>query len=156
MISLDPTNIAILKELREGRKPFSEIAVQVGVTENTVRARVTRMREEGVLEISGFVDPEIVEGLQVIFVGIKLDTMHLAAKAEEMSHLKGVVSSSVVTGRYDVMLTVLLSSEFTLLDFYTDEISKIDEVGSVETFVVYQGYNLRVPMLHDLNRGEQI
>ncbi|MFP4036198.1 MAG: Lrp/AsnC ligand binding domain-containing protein [Desulfobacteraceae bacterium] len=52
---------------------------------------------------------------------------------------------AVVTGRYDLILQVLLNQDFGLLQFYTDEVSRISEVQSVETFVVYKGYNTRVP-----------
>jgi len=59
--------------------------------------------------------------------------------------LRGVVSANVVTGRYDLILTVLLNENFGLLQFYTEEVSRIKDVQSVETFVVYKSYNLKVP-----------
>ena len=65
----------------------------------------------------------------------------------EISRLKGVVSVSVVTGRYDLMVMVLFKEGFDLLEFYTSEISKIDGIDSVETFVVYKSYNLKVPYI---------
>ena len=36
---------------------------------------------------------------------------------------------------------------FGLLEFYTEEVAKITEVQSVETFVVYKAYNLKVPYI---------
>jgi Lrp/AsnC family transcriptional regulator for asnA, asnC and gidA len=51
----------------------------------------------------------------------------------------------VVTGRYDLILTVLLNDELDLLKFYTEEVSRVSEVRSAETFVVYKGYNALVP-----------
>jgi len=80
-------------------------------------------------------------------VGVKLKTMDLVKKGEEFSKLKGVVAVSVVTGRYDLMLLVLLNDAFGLLEFYTEEVSKIKDVQSVETFVVYKSYNLKVPYI---------
>jgi Lrp/AsnC family transcriptional regulator for asnA, asnC and gidA len=71
--------------------------------------------------------------------------MNLVKKGEEFSGLKGVVSVSVVTGRYDLILTVLLNDDFGLLEFYTDEVARLEDVQSVETFVVYKCYNLKVP-----------
>jgi len=102
---------------------------------------------EGVLEISAHVDPEAVPGHRVVMVGVKLNTMNLVKKGEEFSKLKGVVSVSVVTGRYDLILVVLLNTGFGLLEFYTEEVGKIVDVQSVETFVVYKGYNLKVPYI---------
>lgn len=144
-MKIDNASIAIIKELREGRKSFRKIAEAVGVSENTVRARVAAMEREGLLAVSGLVDPEAVQGHRLVFVGVKLGTMELVRKGEDFSRLRGVVSVAVVTGRYDLILQVLLNQEFGLLQFYTEEVSKIPDVQSVETFVVYKGYNTRVP-----------
>ena len=142
---MDEINIQIIKHLKEGRKSFREIADALVVAENTVRSRVARLLEDGALDIQGVVDPEHLPGHRLVMVGVKLSTMALVDKGEEFSKLKGVVSVSVVTGRYDLILTVLLSDKFDLLQFYTHEVIKISEVQSVETFVVYKGFNQKVP-----------
>jgi len=144
-MNIDATNIAIIKHLSHGRKSFRKIAEQLSVSENTVRARVNKLIDEGVLEISAHVDPETIPGHKVVMVGVKLNTMHLVKKGEEFSKLKGVVSVSVVTGRYDLLLAVLLNDGFGLLEFYTEEVARVADVQSVETFVVYKGYNLKMP-----------
>jgi Lrp/AsnC family transcriptional regulator for asnA, asnC and gidA len=144
---MDRTNVGIIKELRDGRRSFKRIADHLSVSENTVRTRVSRLVEEGVLDISGHVDPEALSGHRLVIVGVKLRTMNLVNKGEEFSKLKGVVSVSVVTGRYDLILMVLLNENFGLLEFYTDEVAGIGDVQSVETFVVYKGYNLKVPYI---------
>ena len=144
-MKIDRMHIDIIRHLRDGRKSYKAIADELQITENTVRARVAKLVEEGVLEIAGLVNPEGLPGHQLILVGIKLATMDLVSKGEEFSRLKGVVAVSVVTGRYDLVLTVLLNEEFGLLEFYTGEVSKVAEVQSAETFVVYHGYGRRVP-----------
>ncbi len=58
-----------------------------------------------------------------------------------------MVNVCVVTGRFDIFLTVMLDTEFTLLRFYTEEMAKINSIRSVETFVVYKSFNLKVPLL---------
>ena len=82
-------------------------------------------------------------------VGVKLKTMDLVTKGEEFSKLKGVISVSVVTGRFDLILMVLLKTGFGLLEFYTEEVSTLEGVHSVETFVVYKSYNLKIPYVID-------
>jgi len=146
-MKIDETNLAIIKHLREGRKSFKKIAEDLSITENTVRARVNRLTEEGVLDVTGLVDPEAIPGHRLVMVGIKLGTMDLVKKGEEFSRLKGVVSVCVVTGRYDLILTVLLSDTDDLLAFYTERVSQIRDVQFAETFVVYKTYNLKVPYI---------
>ncbi len=80
-------------------------------------------------------------------MGIKLSETNLVEKGEEISRLKGVISVSVVTGRYDLMVQVLFKEGFGLLEFYTNEMSKIYGINSVETFVIYKSYNLKVPYI---------
>jgi Lrp/AsnC family transcriptional regulator for asnA, asnC and gidA len=147
-MKLDEHSIAIIRHLRDGRKSFKAIADDLSLSENTVRQRVKKLIEEDVMEITGLVDPEAMPDHTVCMIGVKLDTLNLVAKAEEFSKLKGVVSASVVTGRYDLILVVLLKEDFNLLDFYTSEVYRLKAVRSVETFVVYKGYNLKVPYVH--------
>jgi Lrp/AsnC family transcriptional regulator for asnA, asnC and gidA len=146
-MKIDSTTIAILKHLRQGRKSFKKIADELSLSENTVRARVNKLLSQGVLEISGLVDPEAIPEHRVVMVGVKLKTMELVKKGEEFSKLKGVVSVSVITGRFDLMLQVFLKEGSGLLEFYTEEVSKIDGVQSVETFVVYKSYSLKIPYI---------
>ncbi|MCG6895460.1 MAG: Lrp/AsnC family transcriptional regulator [Desulfobacteraceae bacterium] len=147
-MKLDETTISIIRHLREGRKSFRAIADSLSLSENTVRQRVRKLVDEDVLEITGLVDPEAMPDHTVCMIGVQLDTLNLVEKAKEFAELKGVVSASVVTGRYDLMLVVLLKEDFNLLDFYTKEVYRLKGIRSVETFVVYKGYNLKVPYVH--------
>jgi Lrp/AsnC family transcriptional regulator for asnA, asnC and gidA len=60
-----------------------------------------------------------------------------------------VVSAVVVTGRYDLIVQVLLGEEegLSLLDFFKKELAKVPEILEVETFVVYQSHNYRIPFI---------
>jgi Lrp/AsnC family transcriptional regulator for asnA, asnC and gidA len=144
-MKIDEINLSIIKHLRDGRKSFKAIADDLGVTENTIRTRVNKMRQEGVLDIVGLLDPEVVSRHRVVLVGVKLNNMSLVQRGEAFSKLKGVVSVAVVTGRFDLMVTILLREGFGLLEFYTDEMSRIEGIQSVESFVVYKSFNLKVP-----------
>jgi len=146
-MKIDKTNIDIIRELKEGKKSFKNIADKLSITENTVRTRVNNLQKEGVLEICGLVDPATLPDHRVVIIGIKLTEMNLVEKGEEISKLKGVISVNVVTGRYDLMILVLFKKGFGLLEFYTQEISNVNGIGSVETFVVYKSYNLKVPYI---------
>jgi Lrp/AsnC family transcriptional regulator for asnA, asnC and gidA len=144
-MKIDDLNIDIIKHLSDGRKAYKLIADDLNVAENTIRARVKKMREGGILEIAGLVDPSAIPGHSTVIIGVKLKTTDLVQKGLEFSKLKGVVSVAVVTGRYDLMLVVVFKEGFGLLEFYTEEISRLEGVQSLETFVIYKSYNLKVP-----------
>ena len=144
-MKIDDINLAIIKHLRDGRRSFKNIADKLGLTENTVRSRVKKLIDSGVLEISGLVSPESIPRHHAVIIGVKLGTADMFKKAERFSRLRGIVSVAVVTGRYDLMVTVLFNDDYSLEDFYTEEVSKIEGVQSMETFVIYKNFNLKVP-----------
>lgn len=146
---VDETNIQIIRLLQDGRKSFSAIAEELGITENTVRSRVNKLIDDRILTVTGLVDPQYMPSLQVAIMGIKVKTLDLERKAAELSELHGVISCAVVTGRYDLILQLELSEDddCSLLNFFKNELVKVDEISEVETFIVYQSHNLRVPYL---------
>ena len=146
---IDDTNKMIIREMVDGRKSFSAIAEDMKITENTVRTRVNKMLDEGVLKVMGLVDPELVPGLQVVMMGVKLKTLDLETKAREITNLRGVINAAVVTGRYDLIVELILNEDegLSILDFFKTELVRIDDVLEVETFVVYQSHNLYVPYI---------
>jgi Lrp/AsnC family transcriptional regulator for asnA, asnC and gidA len=44
-----------------------------------------------------------------------------------------------------LILIVLLKEGYGLLEFYTEQVARIKDVQSVETFVVYKSYGLKLP-----------
>jgi Lrp/AsnC family transcriptional regulator for asnA, asnC and gidA len=144
-MKLDEINIEILRLLRNGRESFSTIAENLGLTENTVRSRVKKLESEGILSFQGVVDAEQIPRHQIMIIGVKLVSPDLFKKGKEFASLKGVSKVSVVTGRYDLIIEVLFNEEFGLPEFYTGEVVKIEGISSMETFVVYKGFNHVVP-----------
>lgn len=143
---MDKTDIIIINELKEGRRSFGKIAKTLGLAEGTVRSRVKRLCDSGQLDITALVDPEALPDHSVVMIGVQVKDMDLVKKGKEFSKLRGVISVSVVTGRFDLILTVMLTKGFGILEFYTKEAAKISNVQSVETFVVYKGFNMKVPL----------
>lgn len=148
-MKLDDTNKAIIRLLEDGRKPYSAIAEEIGITENTVRSRVNRLIEDGVLKISGLVNPQMLPEMQVAIMGIKLSTLNLEEKAKEFSKLHGVFSVVVVTGRFDLIVQLVTGTDeqSSLLNFFKNELSKVKDVSDVETFVCYQSHNYNIPFM---------
>ncbi|MFT5728005.1 MAG: Lrp/AsnC family transcriptional regulator for asnA, asnC and gidA [Desulforhopalus sp.] len=146
-MEIDHTNIEILRHLKDGRKSFKLIAEALSVTENTIRSRVNKLLDEGILNFSGNIEVDALPGHSLLYLGIKLTSMDLKNKASQFSQLKGVVSAGIVTGRYDIILQALLGSDYSLLEFITEQVATVEDVQTVESFIVYKGYNLKVPYI---------
>ena len=154
-MQIDATNLAIINHLKDGRASFKKIAEELSLAEGTVRSRVKKLTDEGVLSISGLVNPEALPDQQIVMVGVRVKGMDLVTKGEEFSRLRSVISVCVVTGQFDLIVTAMLSKDFGLLEFFTQEVATIDNVRSIETFVVYKSFNLKVPLTGQPTAGDR-
>ena len=145
MKSVDDLNLEIIRRLWDGRTPFSHIAKELGVTENTVRSRVNRLVESGVLQIIGLVNPDAIPGHGSAVVRLKTELYLMRQIAREVRGLKGVVGCACTTGQYNIHSVIMTNDRFTIKDFLEDELTQVKGILSVDTAIALggDGYNLR-------------
>ena len=137
----DQTDWKIISILKEGYVPNNTIARKLGVSEGTVRARLKRLKEAGILQIRALINPDVLENQQLVIVAIRVaESKLLERKAEELSKLSNVLSVSIASGRYDLIAEVLLDSNRGLVKFLTEEISTIEGILASESFIMLKSY----------------
>jgi Lrp/AsnC family transcriptional regulator, regulator for asnA, asnC and gidA len=106
--TMDALDFGIVRELQDdGRRAFREIARNLSVPEATVRTRVKRLQDQGVLQILAFTDPSKwgQSKLALFFVDIAPDdhaqVVETLEKWSEVSYL------STTTGSADLCVQVL-------------------------------------------------
>jgi len=73
-LALDSLDRQILKLLQQdGRMPYTEMARRLDVAEATVRKRVSRLLEEGVVHVVGIVDPQYLGRSVTAIVGVRTE-----------------------------------------------------------------------------------
>ncbi len=146
-IKLDEVNKKIIAHLRQGRKSFKEIANDLSIAENTVKSRIRKLEEAGIIDITTVLNPEALDGHQIVMIGLQVTDLNYIKTGERISKLKRVINVNVVTGRYDFIITVHLDTDFDLLKFLSQELAKVKGITVSETFVVYKSFNLKIPYL---------
>jgi Lrp/AsnC family transcriptional regulator for asnA, asnC and gidA len=113
----DDLNKQIIGMLQDdGRLPYDEIAARLGVSPGTVRNRVTRMREAGLLQIVAVVDPVAVDYETDAMLGIKTAPgISPREVAERLAGYSAVVYIIWVSGQFDLLIEVVCDEgdEFT-------------------------------------------
>jgi Lrp/AsnC family transcriptional regulator for asnA, asnC and gidA len=138
----DKTDWDIINALSDGNMTNTDLARQLGVSESTVRQRVRRLQDAGILKIRALRDPNRLEAQQLALLGVCVaESRLLDTKAREIAALDHVLSASIVSGQYDVMLEVLVDSNRGLIRFLTEELSKVDGLTKTETFLTLRSYN---------------
>jgi len=129
--NLDKRIIEILKE--DSRRPFVDIANHLGVSEGTVRSRVHRMTEEGI--IRGFTiktSSKNVKALVDIRMDVNTDSENIA---KELSGIKGITEVYEVTGDQDMVAVVDVDSSQRLNEI-VDLIRRLKSILSTRTRLI--------------------
>jgi Lrp/AsnC family transcriptional regulator, regulator for asnA, asnC and gidA len=124
----------IIEHLQEdGRRPFTQIAGALGVSEAAVRARTNRLVERGFLQIVGVADPEKL-GFQQALIGIRCEPGRIVDAAEALAALPEVDYVVITAGRYDILIETVSEDNEGLLRFLNERLQRIDGVRDTETF----------------------
>lgn len=142
-VELDAVDRGIIEALRaDGRATSSSIAEGLDVAEGTVRQRLKKMVDTGVFRVAGLVNPEIMPEHQLCVIGLKVDeTRQLETRAREVSALPEVRSVAIVTGRYDLLVEVLLTSNQGLIRFLSESLAQVPGIQSSETFLLLKTFD---------------
>jgi Lrp/AsnC family transcriptional regulator for asnA, asnC and gidA len=143
-MKINETDFAIIKHLWDGRKPFSRIAEEMGLTTVTVRNRVKRMLGSNAIQISCLVNPFVLEDHSSAVVGFRFSPGLINSGVEQVGKLQGVVFSALVSGRYDAIAFLLFNEKFTYEDFLEQEVPKLEGLMEMETFNVLDGINYQL------------
>ncbi len=133
---LNAVDLQIIRALKEdGRTPFARIAQQLGVSPGTVRQRVQRLVEDGVIQIVAVANPLLMGYPVMALIGVKAGKRHLREIAQEIASFDEVIYLVLCTGSYDLLVEVICRDNAHLLQFLTDRLHAVEGVQDTETFV---------------------
>jgi Lrp/AsnC family transcriptional regulator for asnA, asnC and gidA len=132
---LDHMSKAIISALQQdGRRSYSAIAEEVGISEGAVRQRVQRLMSAGVMQIVAVTDPTEMGFGREAMIGICCsgDSMRVAEKLTTIDAIDYVVMTA---GRFDVVVEVVCEDDAELLDILNTQIRALPGVYLAETLV---------------------
>ena len=133
--ALDDVDKRIIEQLQQdGRRPYTQIAPAVGLSEAAVRQRVQRLIDSGVMQIVGVTDPKMVGYGRQAMIGLSVegDTRKIA---DAVAALDEVVYVVLTAGSLDILVEVVVKDDEGLLDLLNNKIRTIEGVRDTETFM---------------------
>lgn len=128
---LDERIIEILK--KDSRKPFVEIADELKVSEGTIRSRVRKLFEEGVIQ--SFTIKTSSKNVKAI-IEVKIDVnVNTSEVANQIAKFDGVSEVFEVTGEEDIVAIIDVTSSPQLNDII-ERIRHFDNVQSTRTRLI--------------------
>jgi Lrp/AsnC family transcriptional regulator for asnA, asnC and gidA len=143
MVQLDETDRAIVAHLQyDGRMPFTDIAAEVGLSEGSVRRRVKRLIDSGVLQIIGVVEPQYLNWRAAGMIGVSVEAGRVDAVADQIAQFPEVSYLFMASGGFDLFVEVFCRDRDHLASFLNEKLRQVRGVERTETFMILKLYKL--------------
>ncbi|MBO9627367.1 MAG: Lrp/AsnC family transcriptional regulator [Microbacterium sp.] len=134
-LALDDVSKTIIELLQDdGRRSYSDIGREVGLSEAAVRQRVQRLTESGVMQIVAVTDPMQLGFSRQAMIGVRV-TGDTRVVAEAIAAIDAIDYVVITVGSFDILAEVVCEDDEDLLALINDSIRPIDGVLSTETFI---------------------
>ena len=137
---LDRQIISILQY--DGRTPFTTIAAELGTTEGTVRRRVKRLTENGLMQIVAVVEAHNLGFDEAAMIGISVQSNLVSSIAEEIAKLPEVSYLFQAAGDFDLIAEVFCRDREHFVSFLNDELQQIEGIERTQSFMMLKMHKL--------------
>ncbi|WP_210495225.1 Lrp/AsnC family transcriptional regulator [Microvirga antarctica] len=134
--SLDDLDRRIVSALaRDGRRPYRDIARELGVSEGTVRSRMTRLQDEGLIRVTAVGSPLALGVGVVALILVRIRPGHVQDAAKRLTAFPNIRFVGTSFGSADITIQSLHRDVKDLHRFVSETLpSAIPEITSTETF----------------------
>lgn len=133
---LDKLDQGIVEKLaRDARISNRAIAAELGVTEGTIRTRIKRLQNEGLIQFTVVTDFRMAGSPNLCMMGIDADPSHISDLASSLSEISEITCVIVLLGRYSLLAMGLFNNIEQLNDLVTERIRPLTGVQRVETSI---------------------
>ncbi len=136
--NLDEFDKKILIQLeKDGRKPYSEIAKNLNISNTMVHQRVTRMKKIGILKGAGIILDERKLGYEwSAFTGLVLkEDSDSKTIIEELRKIPEVTECYYITGQYTLYIRIVAKSNEHMRSVLYDKIDHISGILKTESMI---------------------
>src|SRR5712691_2315598 len=133
---IDEIDQHIIEALQQdGRRPFTKIAADLGISEASGRQHVANLINTQVMQIVAVTNPIKLGFSLASMIGIRVSCDRLLEVAQEVSEFDEVIYLIVCTGRFDLLAEVVCRDNDHLLKFLTEKLYKVQGVQQAETYM---------------------
>jgi Lrp/AsnC family transcriptional regulator, regulator for asnA, asnC and gidA len=123
---------------RDGRRPFSRLATEIGIGEGVVRYRVQRLERAGILQIVGIADPLKVGFDLMALIGIRVVPGRIKEVADAIATFGETSYVASLAGAFDLIVEVVCRDTAHFTHLLTQQIHHVDGVVSTESFLIME------------------
>jgi Lrp/AsnC family transcriptional regulator for asnA, asnC and gidA len=122
--------------------PFTDIAAELDISEGSVRRRVKRLIDDGILQIVGIVEPQYLDWETAAMIGVTVRPGQLEATAHQIAQFSEVTYLFMASGGYDLFVEVYCRDRAHFASFLSNDLQKVSGIERTETFMILKMYKL--------------
>jgi Lrp/AsnC family transcriptional regulator for asnA, asnC and gidA len=136
---LDETDRRIIAALQaEGRRPYSRIAADLGVSESVVRYRASKLEQAGILQVVGIADPLRIGFDHMALIGLKVRPGAIRDVCVAVSAFPETSYVANTAGSFDAVVEVICRDTAHFTELLQERIQRVDGVVSTDSFFVLE------------------
>ena len=108
--------------------PYRAMARELGLTENTVRARVRRLEDSDTMRVVAVTDIEAAGYGMLLAIGVQVESRSPEEVARELAQMTEVFSVNVVVGTHDVEILVVAQDQSDLDELINSRLAGVPGV----------------------------
>ena len=144
--AVDEIDRRIIEALQiDGRRPFTKLAAELGISEASVRQRVANLINTHVMQIVAITNPVKLGYNLASMIGIRVSGDRLFEVADQISAFDEVIYLIICAGSFDLLAEVVVENDAHLLSLVNGRIRTIPGVTRTESFLylklIKQTYN---------------
>lgn len=133
---LDMLDRRIVDKLsRDARISNRAIAAELGVTEGTIRTRIKRLQNEGLIQFTVVTDFRMAGSPSLCMMGIDADPSRVTALAEQLRQMPEINCVVFLLGRFNLLAMGLFTNVEQLNELVAMQICTLPGVQRVETAI---------------------
>lgn len=134
---LDALDNGIIRALqRDGRASFSAMARALGVTEGTVRNRLSRLLADRVIRVVAVADLLKVGMHAAAITGMNVQRSKMSRALARLMEMPEVRYVAITTGTFDIIIEVVLPDTDSLHDFLVDGLASVPGLIRTDTSMI--------------------
>ena len=152
---MDELDHRIMAELtQDSRQNSAELARKLNVSETTIRRRIQRLEDDGVITFSAIVNPAKLGYNIMAILALEVDLGSIDEVSESLAICPNVRYVSLCTGNHDIFIGTSFRSSSELTRFVKDYLARIPGIRRSETFLILDVKKDEVGWLRSLEQAE--
>lgn len=132
---VDDTDVKLIGLLaRDGRKPVTSLAGELGISQAMVRSRISRLQDDNILQVVGICNA-LALGHQVVRILLRVRNLTPSSVADSLASMSTVNHVALISGSHDLYLEATCRDQGQLIDLL-DDIRKHPGVAAIQPILV--------------------